>query len=571
MRFFSGLSIRNKLLFSILPLFAIMVVSLIIVVMSSFEKVLLKQQQESLQSAVSKTRQDLDVWMSARERDLKILAWNQELLARNERSSRYLENYMKHSLFLENAFIANKDGVQTFDGIGGKSVGLDLRTVPFAAASVTAAKELKSFISDAFPGPHTGRPVVLMTAPVIENDVHTGMIGTPVELLVFSKTFIEDARIGERGFISILDLSGNVISHPDKAKIYKENLFSKIWGKAFTKTDNAPFTFVDENIEKLGYFEKSEKTHWVIFASIPTEEYMAPIKKLEIFCWTLGLIALFIAGIIITIFSQKIYKGLQELINTLANASQNIDSSGKQLHSASQQLSSSSMEGAASLEESVASLEEITGMMKLSSENVNQAAQLSLDSQKISIQGESEINQLREAMSEISGSAKKIGEITNVIDDLAFQTNLLALNASVEAARAGEHGKGFAVVAEAVRSLAQKSAVAAKDISALINESVERTSKGAVVAEKSAQVFMRISEAIKKISAINSELASAIDQQSTGLGQINQSMNQLDSVTQENAASAEKTSQFAANLTDQSVNLKQVVEELNRTVKGKAA
>lgn len=571
MSFFSNLSVRNKLLISILPLFGVIIVSLVLLVMSSFEKILLKQQQHSLQETVAKTRKDLDIWISSRERDLQILTWNNELLARNEKTGVYLETYLKNSPFLENAFVANQDGVQTFDAIGGKSVGLDLRTIPFAVGSVTSAKEQKTFISDAFPAPHSGRPVVLMTAPIVENGMHTGMIGAPVELFVFSQMFIDDAKIGEHGFITILDLSGNVISHPDKAKIFKENLFSKEWGKAFTESSKEPFIFVDESAEKLGYFEKSEKTKWVIFASIPTEEYMAPIRTLEIFCWTLGLAALLVAGVIVTLFSQKIYNGLQASINTLSSASESIDGSGVQLHSASQRLSSSSMQGAASLQESVASLEEMTGMMKTSADNVKQAAQLSLESQKITTQGEAEINQLREAMAEISGSAKKIGEITSVIDDLAFQTNLLALNASVEAARAGEHGKGFAVVADAVRSLAQKSAVAAKDISTLINESVTRTSKGAEVAEKSEQVFVRISAAIKKISAINTELASAIDQQSTGLEQINQSMNQLDNVTQENAASAEQTAQFAASLKDQSVNLKQVVEELNRSVKGRAA
>ncbi len=223
------------------------------------------------------------------------------------------------------------------------------------------------------------------------------------------------------------------------------------------------------------------------------------------------------------------------------------------------------------MEESVASLEELTGMVKLSAQNDKEAAQLSVDSQNIASQGEGEIHLLREAMGEISKSAKKIEEITAVIDDLAFQTNLLALNAAVEAARAGEQGRGFAVVADAVRALAQKSAVAAKDISQLITESAERTHKGSKVAEQSEQVFIRIAESIRKISAINTELASAMDQQSTGLEQISQAMSQLDTVTQENAASAEQTSQYAAGLASQSVELQKVVEDLNWTVKGKAA
>lgn len=205
MRLISGLSIRSKLLISILPLIGVILGGIILLVMSSFEKVLLHEQEKSLQQVVKKTQIELDFWILDRERDLQLLAWNPTILSRSEQTAKFLERYKQESSFLENAFVADTEGVQTFDAIGGKSVGLDLKTLPFAIGTVAASKAKSVFISDAFKAPHSGFPVVLMTAPIIENDQTTGIVGTPVELAVFSKAFMKNADMGEQVNLAVLD------------------------------------------------------------------------------------------------------------------------------------------------------------------------------------------------------------------------------------------------------------------------------------------------------------------------------------------------------------------------------
>ena len=207
-------------------------------------------------------------------------------------------------------------------------------------------------------------------------------------------------------------------------------------------------------------------------------------------------------------------------------------------------------------------------MVKLNADNAKEASSLSQASRKSAEDGESEIRNLIGAMTDISKSSKKIEEIINVIDDIAFQTNLLALNAAVEAARAGEQGKGFAVVAEAVRNLAQRSASAAKDITVLIKDSVEQISNGSKIADQSGEVLKNIVNSVKKVSDLNNEIASASAEQSNGISQISKAMNELDQATQRNASSAEETAASSEEMSSQALELQGLVGQLGSVIDG---
>lgn len=183
-------------------------------------------------------------------------------------------------------------------------------------------------------------------------------------------------------------------------------------------------------------------------------------------------------------------------------------------------------------------------------------------------EGENQMKILIQSMKDVATTAKKVEEITNVIDDIAFQTNLLALNASVEAARAGENGKGFAVVAEAVRQLAQKSAASAKEISGLISESVTQVEQSYGYAVKSGQSLETIVREAQKVSALNSEIAEASVEQSTGIQQISRAVHDLDKVTQNNAASSEETAAASVELSQQSSRLDELVGSVEEVLKG---
>lgn len=279
------------------------------------------------------------------------------------------------------------------------------------------------------------------------------------------------------------------------------------------------------------------------------------------------LLALFLGWI----SAHKISRAIGQVCVDMAHASNATASAGQQLSAASQQLSSGATEAAASLEETVASLEELSSMVKLNAGHAAEANSLSQKSREAAERGEHELNRLMTAMGELSRGSKKIEEIIGVIDEIAFQTNLLALNAAVEAARAGEQGKGFAVVAEAVRGLAQRSGEAAKEINALIRENVASSEHGASLAGSSATTLREIVSSVIKVSDLNNEIASASQEQATGIEQIGRAMNQLDQATQTNAASSEEVAASAEEIASQSKRVDSLVEALTELIDGEAS
>lgn len=290
--------------------------------------------------------------------------------------------------------------------------------------------------------------------------------------------------------------------------------------------------------------------------------------------WSMGVVAFMIIGLSLTMFmsSHTLKIGIRSQTESLSNSYSQIRNLVSNLSGSSAALSSASTESAASLEETVASLEELSSMIKLNADNAKTASELSQLSKNTAEEGTREIEKLTSTMQEIVTSSKKIEDIINVIDDIAFQTNLLALNAAVEAARAGEQGKGFAVVAEAVRSLAQRSATSAKEISDLISASVTQIEHGRKVADSSHEVLNKIVASVNKVAGLNNEIATASTEQSTGVAQITQAMNQLDQATQTNAASSETISQTASNLNQSTEGLTSTIDSLgNLTGLKKAA
>lgn len=248
---------------------------------------------------------------------------------------------------------------------------------------------------------------------------------------------------------------------------------------------------------------------------------------------------------------------IEKISLKLANTSQAMSSSG-------QELSETANTTAASLEETSASLEQLSSSVKMNADHAGVAARLSQDSKERASAGDQEVRQLIVSMEKISAASRKIEEITNVIDDIAFQTNLLALNAAVEAARAGDQGKGFAVVAEAVRSLAQRSAVAATDISKLIKENVEIIDEGVLAADRSGEVLKSIVESVHKVTDLVKEISVASTEQSQGVAQISQAVSQMDTSAQKNAESSQVIVASVAEIENYSENLRHLWDEFNQ-------
>jgi methyl-accepting chemotaxis protein len=196
-------------------------------------------------------------------------------------------------------------------------------------------------------------------------------------------------------------------------------------------------------------------------------------------------------------------------------------------------------------------MEELTGAVKQSADNAHHANQLALAASDVARRGGAAVSEVVNTMDAIHQSAKKIVDIIGVIDGIAFQTNILALNAAVEAARAGEQGRGFAVVAAEVRSLAQRSAAAAREIKALIDDSVSKVGTGAVLVEQAGKTMQDVVDSVRQVTDIIGEIASASHEQTIGIEQINLAITQMDDRTQQNAALVEEAAQAAASLQEQ--------------------
>ncbi|AYD64302.1 HAMP domain-containing protein [Achromobacter sp. B7] len=256
---------------------------------------------------------------------------------------------------------------------------------------------------------------------------------------------------------------------------------------------------------------------------------------------------------------KRMQESLTRTVSAVRRGVDEINVGSREISAGNTDLSSRTEQQAASLQETAASMEQLASTVKQNADNARQANQLAASASDVAERGGSAVSEVVNTMHDISASSRKISEIVSVIDGIAFQTNILALNAAVEAARAGEQGKGFAVVAGEVRSLAQRSAQAAKEIKGLIEDSVNKVGAGSQQVERAGATMQEIVASVKRVTDIMGEISAASDEQSSGIDQVNRAVSQMDEVTQQNAALVEEAAAAAGSLQEQAERLVQAV------------
>ena len=256
---------------------------------------------------------------------------------------------------------------------------------------------------------------------------------------------------------------------------------------------------------------------------------------------------------------RRMQESLTGTVSSVRQGVEEITLGSREIYAGNTDLSARTEQQAASLQQTAASMEELAGTVRQNTDNAMQADQLARKASEVAQRGGAAVNDVVDSMAAISAGSGKISEIVGVIDGIAFQTNILALNAAVEAARAGEQGKGFAVVAGEVRSLAQRSAQAAREVKALIEESIARVQAGSTQARQAGDIMQEVVGAVSGVTTIMGEISSASREQSEGIGQVNQAVAQMDEVVQQNAALVEQAAAASGSLQEQAARLNQAM------------
>ncbi len=256
---------------------------------------------------------------------------------------------------------------------------------------------------------------------------------------------------------------------------------------------------------------------------------------------------------------KRMQESMASMVTAVRSSTESIDTGAREIAMGNTDLSQRTEQQAASLQETASSMEQLTGTVRQNAENARQASQLAVNASDIATRGGEVVSQVVTTMQDIASSSSKVVDIIGVIEGIAFQTNILALNAAVEAARAGEQGRGFAVVAGEVRSLAQRSASAAKEIKELIGDSTDKVQSGSALVGRAGTTMDEIVQAVRRVTDIMGEISAASEEQSGGIEQVNRAVVQMDEVTQQNAALVEEAAAAAGSLEDQTRQLQAVL------------
>ncbi len=387
----------------------------------------------------------------------------------------------------------------------------------------------------------------------------------------------------------VLNSSGDILIHPN---LEGKNLANFPFIKEMMNKKEGVLKYEWEGKDKLVVFNYYPEKDWIIASGSYLSDFMGSVVQIRNIMMTVTLISIVISLTVSFLLANSIANPILKMIQELKESSGQVSSVAKEVAAASENIAQASNEQASSIEETSASLEELSGMIKNNVLHVEKSHEITNKVNSISLQASQSLQELISSMTMIHESNSEIQKLvglmedvkdkTSVIDEIVFQTKLLSFNASVEAERANEHGKGFAVVAQEVGTLARMSGTAANEISGIVKDSIEkarliteenkkRVNQGTELVKVMAHILDEIKDHTNKVTHSSSEILQASQQQSSGIGQINQAVSQLDKTTQMNASSSEETASASNELSGQVASLDNIVNRLKGVIEGDKA
>ncbi len=422
--------------------------------------------------------------------------------------------------------------------------------------------------------------VTTFAVPIMLENKFLGAVGVDIDVLEFGKS-LREIKPFETGYVFFVSNSGNYVAHPKDDMVgknmQKDSAFPEAILKAVQEGKPTEIEMVSDvigepcRIKFVPIQTGRTNTPWSFAVAIPESKIVEKANRIVWITTWIGVASVLILVVVVYFITRSISRPITQTVNALKLGADQVASASVQISQSSQRLAEGATQEAASIEESSSVLEELASQAHGNTEKARQAAEGVQKAQNGAEKAKLAMDETVTVMGQISKSSDQISGIIKTIEEIAFQTNLLALNAAVEAARAGEHGKGFAVVAEEVRNLAQRSAVAAKDTTSLIETSVEFSRRGADVVDKAAQAIHEILEVTGQVVRHVAEVTQASNEQSEGINQINTAVSQMDQVTQQVASTAEESASASEELSAQAQEMDRLVEGLMVIVGGSGA
>jgi len=477
--------------------------------------------------------------------------------------------------------------------------GYDPTSRPWYKAAVASGKPT---VTEPYRNASSNEMTVTFAAPVMADGKLVGVIGANKPLDEVAK-IVNAVKPSENSYTFVLDKQGRVLIHPN-ADLALKSLGEAQPGMAAVASaaDNAIVDANDGTRDLLVRAEAIPGTDWRLAVAYDKSAAMAGLGTLMTSIGVAALLVVVVAGLIFTTVLRSWFEPLRKVRNAMVavasgsgdlttriavthndevgqiarafndfteslrgiihevkQASSEVKTAAQEIATGNADLSSRTESQASSIQQSASSIQQLHSSTMANAESAREANRIAQEAATLAAEGGTKVSEVIETMGGITASSKRIGEIIGVIDSIAFQTNILALNAAVEAARAGEQGRGFAVVASEVRTLAQRSSEAARDIRQLIQKSTEDVETGAHRVDDAGRTISQVVESVRSVSALMARIVEATQQQTGGIGEVNNAVNQIDQMTSQNAALVEEASAAATSLSDQSSRLVEAV------------